>query len=898
INILDGENIVTANTIIISKRIQDIIGKNVGDKIDLSSVDPRISNIDVTIGGVMSNEPYFANKIGFLFILVDIVTLVNVIPDDQKASLLSVEIDVSVSNFVYIEKTSENIKDRLGLEYYVFVEKDISEIQATGIRAYQSAMNLVIIASLFVEFLFITNILIIAIRDRQNEFGILRAVGCGPRQLIILIGIEILLYSITGCILGVFVGISFSTLLIGLMGEVYTSLEFQAISIRPASIITTFLSGIIVALIAGLYPIFIALKMPIIKNIHSQMRTHRSSILRSWKYSAITGILLIITGYLLQFFIGPSYLLDFSLLSTHFVIVILIFLGTVLLEIALLIFLPRIANKILIWFGLVTRTIAMRNLAREFQKSLFTIMTSAMALTFIIVVGLTSAAITDAVPDYFQNQWGGIELVAEVRDATPQSISFTENLDNRSDIKRSSYIQETRTEIEGINGYIFGVDPLKYAYFSEPVLSAVSDQPSYELLNGTAENTKITGNTTTGLISHLLYQKNYPQLPLGSNVSIRLADDSMVNITLSAVIKGNVFLGGGEYLYITSERYQQFFNSTLAKWFVCDVEGDISAIQHSFEVEYNQFKEVIGITFFKNALERSLVFQTVLFHVIFLESFILSGITQFVCILVSTLRTEREMGIIRSMGLHKKQVFTIFMAESIALAFSALIFGIIDGLLGSILLTWYISLSIPVKIQFPFDRVILWVFISFTITMASTLPPSYRSSQSNLVATISGRPMTRAHVEKSEKPFNLDRHIQNFFWGSYSVPRSLSFWGFLNHHKKRVQITFLILLAIGTIYYIFDQSVLIRGLVISDYIWRSLFLQLFVKSTEDLIIFPPTDLFLYINPLFLFLGLAAIGPIVSFFLNGNLPKNLIRGLFQNFISAGVAGILVCFILFT
>jgi hypothetical protein len=91
---------------------------------------------------------------------------------------------------------------------------------------------------------------------------------------------------------------------------------------------------------------------------------------------------------------------------------------------------------------------------------------------------------------------------------------------------------------------------------------------------------------------------------------------------------------------------------------------------------------------------------------------------------------------------------------------------------------------------------------------------------------------------------------------------------------------------------------LIRGLVISDYIWRSLFLQLFVKSAEDLIIYPPTDLFLYINPLFLFLGLAAIGPIVSFFLNGKLPKNVMRGLLQNLVSAGIAGILVCFILFT
>jgi hypothetical protein len=77
-----------------------------------------------------------------------------------------------------------------------------------------------------------------------------------------------------------------------------------------------------------------------------------------------------------------------------------------------------------------------------------------------------------------------------------------------------------------------------------------------------------------------------------------------------------------------------------------------------------------------------------------------------------------------------------------------------------------------------------------------------------------------------------------------------------------------------------------------------LFLQLFVKTTDDLLIYPPTEIFLYINPLLLFLGLASIGPIVSYIINGTLPRNLRKGFFKNFISAGIAGILVCFVLFT
>ena len=129
--------------------------------------------------------------------------------------MLSSEIDIEVTNLLNVKRTSENIKDAVGISYFVFTEKDISEIEANAIQAYQTAMNLVILASFVVEFLFITNVLTISIRDRSKEFGILRAVGTGSYQLIESVAAEILIYSIIGCTIGLVVGIGFSNLLVG-----------------------------------------------------------------------------------------------------------------------------------------------------------------------------------------------------------------------------------------------------------------------------------------------------------------------------------------------------------------------------------------------------------------------------------------------------------------------------------------------------------------------------------------------------------------------------------------------------------------------------------------------------------------------------------------------------------
>ncbi len=922
LNVSEGVKKVSSTTIMVSQSIRNQ-GVEIGDKFNLHEIDTDLLDMEVTIGGVISDEPYFANKLLFLFVLVDIDTLVNSIPAN-RLSMLTAEIDVEVTNLLNIRATRENIEDRLGPDYIVWEEKDISEIEATGIRAYQTAMNLVIIASFVVEFLFITNILVIAIRDRQREFGILRAVGTESKQLVELIAVEILIYALFGGIIGIFIGIGFSMSLVELIDSFYTKLEFQEISIHFNSIFATLLSGVIVALISGLYPIILAIKMPVVQNIHSRMRTiKKHARFGEWKYTLIAGILLTTTGFILQMFVGPSRFLDFEVISIHFFVVLLIFIGTLLLEIGLLFFLPQFTRRVLIWFGLVTRTISSRNIAREFQKSLFTIMTAALALSFIILVGLTSAAVIKGVPDYFNSQWGVIDLVAEARDSSLPNISFTEDLESMDRVERSSFLQETRTEIQGQEGYIFGVNSTKYRYFSEPTIDRLIDIQSYEFLDRQGEYVvnETTGNVTFinrtyGLISNILYQRIQPYVPLGGVLSVRISENTTQNVTLAAIIKANIFLGSGEYLYISSTKYQQFFNSTLAKWFVCQVSGSVERVQSSIESRYSDIlKEVIGITYFTEMMEKSLIFQAALFQVLFVESFILAALAQFICILVSTLHMEREMGIMRSMGLNKRGVLGIFMAESTALGIIALIIGVIDGLIGAVLLAWYISLSIPINIQFMHNEILIWIAISFLITLTSTILPSYRSSRKNVVATISGHPMTKGYKDEL-KPKIKTKDALYAFWDEQRLPKAQinsifpsqtenlysknesatkDLLKFISSNKLEIQTVFLVLMAILTFNYICDSYIIIRGFLPTELLWRVILRIAIPPPVHDDGMMLVTSYLYNINPLMFFVGLASVGIISFYLINKKAPDNLFSFGLKS-IFWGITGILFILII--
>lgn len=740
LNMTEGSsNIIDKSTVLISQSVKDFLGNSLGEILTLEEKpDIGFKGINnLIVGGIFSEPAFFGNKEGFSFILVDIETLLSLFEENYHSTSLNSEIDVTVNNLIEVKSVAESIQDKIGPEFYVFAEKNISDLQALGINAYSVAMNLVILASLLVEFLFINNILTISVRERSKEYGILRTVGISSKQLVIVILIEVLIYSMMGGILGILLGIGFSDFLVTLVDQFYTSLEFQTIHVDPSSLITIFVSGLTVALLSALFPLLLVLKVPVVQNIHSRTRVAKNSKnFGFWKYAVILGIIFAITGYVLSFFVGPAQFLQFSLFSWHFAIIILIFLGTLLIETGLLIFLPRIGEKTLFVFNIVSRQISMKNLTREFQRALFTVLTSSVALTFIIFVGIVSSAVIASVPQFYENQWGNIDLVTEATDpGTP--INFTETLLANERIRSVAYIQELRTEIGNTHGYVYGIEPLQYASFAETVFDSISDQPEYLLLS---DNNTMVINC---LVSDNLYQA-LDNVSLGSSVSVKTTTNETVDVRIVAIIKGNAFLGNGKYIYIDSKHFQEVFKSELAKLFICDVieEYSIYDAQLNLTLSYpNVLKDVIGIDHFRKVIENSLIFQANLFQILFIESFILAGIAQFVGILISTLQMEREMGIMRSMGLSKWGVLNIFITESSALGLASLIFGFINGIFGAILLLWYISQSIPIDLWFPLDHIILWLIISLILTVTSTIIPAYRSSQKEVVATISARPM-------------------------------------------------------------------------------------------------------------------------------------------------------------
>jgi hypothetical protein len=215
------------------------------------------------------------------------------------------------------------------------------------------------------------------------------------------------------------------------------------------------------------------------------------------------------------------------------------------------------------------------------------------------------------------------------------------------------------------------------------------------------------------------------------------------------------------------------------------------------------------------------------------------------------------------------------MTESIALGISALVVGLLDGLIGAVLLAWYISLSIPIQVAFPVENIALWLVISFIITLASTLLPSYRSSRKNIVATISGRPMTSSFIERPQPTFfqttqtAVTSEISTVSNPSISPLREVRI--FIKQHTLKMQTVLLLLLAIFTINYILDDTLIIRGLILPYILIEGIGLSPYIFIDEGFI--PP---FVAINPILFFGGLTAVIPICGYFAGHINARSLLR----------------------
>ena len=434
----------------------------------------------------------------------------------------------------------------------------------------------------------------------------------------------------------------------------------------------------------------------------------------------------------------------------------MILLGVFLIETGLIHFLPIFGRKLLFWYRHMPKTIATRNIERESQKSTITVMVSAIALSIILIMGITTTALIEYVPLYYSDKFGRIEVVVETSDGSSFSTSFSNELmSNNVGVDIAAFIQQQRTIISNTEGYVFGVDPYSFNYFINETIINSPEQNISKLLNSSEKGAIISDKLLSRIGARI-----------GDSLSIQLTTNSSIDVKLTGITKANPFLQDGEYLFISNTTFKTFWHTEAVKWFVVKTPSTINAqvVADQLRGKYqDSFREVIPVEGIEDTIRTSLLTTSIFFQLLVIYTFLLSGLAQFLSTLMSVLRMQRELAIMRSLGLSQNAVLSIFSTESILLGTTAIIIGIINVIIGAELLAWYINFSIPIQVTFHAQFILLWAFISLLITVTTSEITTRRTMNTIIADALSGESLFNIKTKKS-----LYRE-----WGTYFESKGL-----------------------------------------------------------------------------------------------------------------------------
>ncbi|KAB2660205.1 MAG: ABC transporter permease [Verrucomicrobia bacterium] len=149
-----------------------------------------------------------------------------------------------------------------GIEDFSFrTQEDWADQIQVSVRNARLSGGLIAGISLFVGGIGIMNIMLASISERIREIGIRKAVGAGSLDIFV----QIIVESVTIAVVGGFLGLGFSRVVVWLIGEVAPTDNAPIITV--GAMLFAFAFSVAVGLLAGLFPAFKAARLNVIQSL-------------------------------------------------------------------------------------------------------------------------------------------------------------------------------------------------------------------------------------------------------------------------------------------------------------------------------------------------------------------------------------------------------------------------------------------------------------------------------------------------------------------------------------------------------------------------------------------------------------------------------------------------------
>jgi putative ABC transport system permease protein len=587
---------------------------------------------------------------------------------------------------------------------------------AEGATSFTSFLQKFLLAfggiALFVGSFVIANSLSITIAQRTREFATLRTIGASRRQVLKAVIVEAFVMGVLASITGVIAGLGLATGLFKLFDAVGFTLPNNGLVLLTRTVIVALAVGIIVTLLASLRPALRATRVPPIAAVREGSTLPPGRFAR---FRPLAALLLTLVGFAALVFglFGPG-LGTTGILLWMGVGALLIFLGVALLSARLV----RPLAAVLGWpatrLGGISGALARDNSRRNPERTASTASALMIGLALVTLVAVLAAGITKSFRGSVDDLWNADYAITAQNNFSPIPISAADAVAKVPGVTAVANVRAGEAKVFG------GV------HSATAVNRAAAQVFNVTWEAGSQATLATLGND--GVFVDDSFAKDH-HLHLGSPVTVTTPRGTELNLVLRGIFKPPT--GGSPFGAVTfsSAVFDRNYDSPQNLYsFVRIRGGQTTANQALLDRRLKAFpnsKLQTKQQFIDNQISGLQSVLNILYVLLALSVLVsLFGIIN--TLVLTVFERTREIGMLRAVGMTRRQVRRMIRWESVI---TALLGGVIGIVLGIVLGGLLVARIDFIVFSLPAGSLIVFAIATVLVGMLAAIFPARRAAR-------------------------------------------------------------------------------------------------------------------------------------------------------------------------
>jgi putative ABC transport system permease protein len=609
-----------------------------------------------------------------------------------------------------IFKSSDKVETLTGAEITKETQDEIGE----ALSFFGRFLTVFSIIALGVGSFVIYNVFSISAAQRQRENALLRALGASRSQITRSMLVESIVVGLLGSATGFVGGVGISKLLSVLLPAIGFDLPSGGLVLETSAILTTILVGLIVTVLSAILPARRAGKVPPLAAMRATALETNSSL----KKQVLIGIGFISAGIAITSAVVAAKDTNFFALGAG---IIGVFAGTIVIG-------PGIARPVSLFIGRpaaalrgVTGTMARQNAARNPKRTSRTSSPVLIGVALVTAVSALAASVNGQISDIFTEQFkGDYAISSQAQGFGGLSPSLAVDLSKIDGVKSATGIGTVIGKIDNKGRTLTVISP-----------DTIEGNYDIGLINASYSRLDKDGI----FISQSLAERE--NLTVGSVISVVLAGAKERRLIVRALYEHNDLVRDR---VISREVIAGTTVSSFDFGVYMSLEdgADNSAVRASLQKAVDNYGQgkLVSLDEYIDEQAGPINQLVALIYGLLILSVIIAIVGIIITLLLSVFERQRELGLLRAVGMTRSQVRTTVRWESVITSLLGAVIGIILG----IGLGWVIVFALRDQglssFQIPIGTTIFIMVMSFLVGIIAAIYPAWRATKVDILSAL------------------------------------------------------------------------------------------------------------------------------------------------------------------